>query len=298
MSTLRDRLEVALTVALLSVSARLPDRWRSRLGRGLGALAYRFLPKQRRVVVRNLGLCFPDWSAAQREALLRAHFSELGEAVMELGLLWRGTPERVAAHLCEVEGEQHLQAALTQGKGVILYSAHLGSWEAGLLYLPRFGPVSSLYMPTHNPDFSALMTANRARFGTQMLAKNKGLRPVLNALRQGRMVTVMADQNVDIREGVFAPFFGVAACTSTSVGRLSQSSGAPVLCAFCYRLPEGRGYRLVFLPTPTGFLSGDDVQDVSALHQILESAIAQAPAQYWWVHRRFKDRPEGTEALY
>ncbi|MEW5790602.1 MAG: lysophospholipid acyltransferase family protein [Pseudomonadota bacterium] len=293
----RHRLEVGLARLVLAVSARLPAALRSRLGRGLGHLVRVTLRRPRRIAARNLALCFPALDGAARAALLREHFCQLGEAALELGFLWRGARNDFERRV-QVEGMEHWHAARAQGKGVIFLSAHLGSWESCVLYGSLLGRFSALYMPVHNPAFNRLMVQGRERFGTQLIPKDRGLRPLLSALKRGETVGMLADQNVDPSEGVFAPLFGIPASTSYTVARLSQRTGAPVINAFCYRLPRGRGFRLVFRPMPADYPSGDDVRDAATMNAILEAAIGEAPAQYWWVHRRFKDQPAGQPDLY
>lgn len=282
----------------MALSAHLPDAWRSRLGRGLGHLARLFLTRPRRVAARNLALCFPELGAGERDALLQEHFCQLGEAALELGVIWRGPREGFEHLIRETSGLEHVRTAQAQGKGVILLGAHFGSWEAGALYCSLLGPLTAFYMPTHNLAFNAIMVAGRSRFGGKQAAKEKGFRPLLAALKRGELVGLLADQNVDPREGVFAPFFGRPASTTVAVARLARHSGAAVINAFCYRLPRGRGFRIVFAPMPPGYPSGDDAQDAAAMNAVLEAAIRRAPAQYWWVHRRFKDQPPGTPPVY
>ncbi|MEK8089473.1 lysophospholipid acyltransferase family protein [Thermithiobacillus plumbiphilus] len=294
----QERIQAGLAEALLRLSTPLPDRLRSRLGRGLGHLVRLALPRPRRIAMRNLELCFPELRSDQRRALLREHFCQLGEAALELGPLWRGPRIRFEQLFAQIEGLEHVERAKAQGQGLILLSAHFGSWEAGALYMSLLTRLTALYMPTHNPAFSTLMVAGRSRFGATMTEKKRGFRPLIAALRRGEAIGILADQNVNEREGVFAPFFGMPASTSVAVAHLAKRSGVPVIYVFAFRLPRGAGFRLVFRPLPADYPCGNDETDATTMNAMLETAIREAPAQYWWVHRRFKTRPQGLPDPY
>ena len=294
----QERAQAWLAEALLRLSTPLPDHLRSRLGRGLGHLVRLALPRPRRIAARNLELCFPELKPNERRTLLREHFCQLGEAALELGPVWRASRERFEQLFVQIEGLEHVERAKAQGQGLILLSAHFGSWEGGALYMSLLTRLTALYMPTHNPAFSALMVAGRSRFGATMTEKRRGFRPLIAALRRGEAVGILADQNVNEREGVYAPFFGMPASTTVAVAHLAKRTGAPVIYVFGYRLPKGAGFRLVFRPLPADYPSGNDETDAAIMNAMLEAAIREAPAQYWWVHRRFKTRPQGMPDPY
>jgi len=295
---LGHRCTAGAALALMHVSARLPRQARLYLAHGLGNLARVLVPRARRVAARNLELAFPGHSAAQRRLLLRAHFHALGEALLELGPLWLWPLPRTLGLIREVRGVEAVDAAVAKGKGVVLFTAHLGSWEAAVQYIGQRWPVTVLYMATRNPFINARLVAGRSRSGARLVAKEGGIRPLLQALQRGEVVGILPDQNVDPREGVFAPFFGRPACTTPLLGRLAERRQSAVFGLFAYRLAQGAGFRLEILPMPKGFPSGDASADAAAMNAVLERAIRKAPAQYWWVHRRYKDPAPGWDYPY
>ncbi|OFC45274.1 lipid A biosynthesis acyltransferase, partial [Acidithiobacillus caldus] len=230
--------------------------------------------------------------------LLRAHFHALGEALLELGPLWLWPLPRALGLIREVKGAEAVDAALATGKGVVLFTAHLGSWEAAVQYIGQRWPVTVLYMATRNPLINDHLVTGRSRSGARLVAKEGGIRPLLQALQRSEIVGILPDQNVDPREGVFAPFFGRPACTTPLLGRLADRRQSAVFGLFAYRLEGGAGFRLEILPMPEGFPSGDPEADATAMNAVLEGAIRQAPAQYWWVHRRYKDPAPGWDYPY
>ncbi|WP_368355897.1 lysophospholipid acyltransferase family protein [Acidithiobacillus concretivorus] len=290
--------QVWIIVALLRGAAILPASWRAVLGSALGDFARRVMKRPRQVVDANLAIAFPDLSAVQRHDLQRRHFRALGQAALELGPLWFWPLPRALGLIREVRGVELVDAALAEGRGVILFTAHLGAWEAAVQYIGHRWPVTVLYMDTRNPALNALMAAGRGRSGARLTPKEEGIRPLLHTLQQHQVVGILPDQNVDPREGDYAPFFGRPACTTPLLGRLALRRQSPVFGLFAYRLPRGQGFRLEFVPMPENFPAGEAVADATAMNTVLETAIRKAPEQYWWVHRRFKDQPEGWNYPY
>ncbi|MGC9128249.1 MAG: lysophospholipid acyltransferase family protein [Acidithiobacillus sp.] len=287
--SLVQRFTAGAALALMRLSARLPRRARLGLAHGLGDLARLLVPRARRVARRNLEIAFPEYSKAQQRRLLRAHFHALGEALLELGPLWLWPLPRALALIREVRGGAAVDAAIAEGRGVVLFTAHLGSWEAAVQYIGQRWPVTVLYMATRNPLINERLVSGRSRSGARLVAKEGGIRPLLQALQRGEAVGILPDQNVDPREGVFAPFFGRPACTTPLLGRLAERRRSAVFGLFAYRLEQGEGFRLEITPMPEDFPSGNAENDAAVMNAALEHAIRQAPAQYWWVHRRYKD---------
>jgi len=295
---LKQNAVATLAAGILRGAGHLPRRWRAALGAMLGDLARLSMSRARKVVDTNLAIAFPRMSLAQRHTLRRAHFRALGQAALELGPLWYWPLPRALGLIREVRGDDLVDAALAKGHGVILFTAHLGAWEAAVLYIGQRWPITVLYMETRNPAVNARIVAGRGRSGAQLVPKEGGIRPLLHALHQGDAIGILPDQNVDPREGDYAPFFGRPACTTPLLGRLAARRGSPVFGLFAYRLPGGEGFRIEIVPMPESFPSGDAKADATAMNAALETAIRKAPEQYWWVHRRFKDQPEGWDHPY
>ena len=233
---LRQKAVASLAAGILRGAGFLPRRWRTALGAMLGDLVRLSMTRARKVVDANLAIAFPIMNLAQRHTLRRAHFRALGQAALELGPLWYWPLPRALGLIREVRGDDLLDAALAKGHGVILFTAHLGAWEAAVLYIGQRWPVTVLYMETGNPAVNARMVAGRGRSGVQLVPKGGGIRPLLHALQQGKVIGILPDQNVDPREGDYAPFFGRPACTTPLLGRLAaRRAGAYFFPARSYR---------------------------------------------------------------
>ena len=293
-----QRLGTLGTMLLLRATAALPNRWRSQLGGLLGILVMTLVGKTRRVVDINLAITFPDWSESQRRQLRWRNFQELGRTALELGPLWSRPLPQSLAMVCEVVGEEAVDDALALGRGVILFTAHLGPWEAAVLYTGQRWPITGMYRALRNPGLDALMRQGRERSGARQLNKERGIRPLFRALKRGEVIGILTDQNVDPKEGVFAPFFGHPACTTPILARLAARDAVPTFGMFAYRLANGAGFRIEFVPMPASFPSGDDVADAAGMNAQMEAAIRKSPEQYWWVHRRFKDQPALSPVPY
>jgi KDO2-lipid IV(A) lauroyltransferase len=264
----------------------------STLGRGLG----RLIKRRRFVVRRNLELCFPELTPAQREALVDEHFAALGAGIFEAGLAWFASDARLRRH-GEVVGIEHLRAALADGSGALLLTGHFTTLEIGGRYAVLGGaPFHAMYRPYNNAVADHYMHHWReSRSGLPALPRDD-LRKLVRALRDGRCIWYAPDQTLDERVSVFAPFFGVPVRTINATSRLAQMGRARVVPMFPARI--GGRWRVTFLPALENFPSGDDVADAARINRVLEEGIRMAPAQYFWVHRRFKWLPPGTPDVY
>ncbi|ROR29613.1 LpxL/LpxP family Kdo(2)-lipid IV(A) lauroyl/palmitoleoyl acyltransferase [Inmirania thermothiophila] len=299
--TLRQRLAPRLWPAWLVLgglraAALLPYRAQLGLGTALGWLLPRLSPRHRRIVEINLGLCFPEMDAAARERLARAHFRALGIGVFEVAMSWWGR-EGMLRPLVRVQGIEHLDRALEEGRGVILLSAHFTTLEIGGRLLSLIRPFSVTYRRDRHPVFGEAMQRYRERLYEHAIQRND-VRAMIRRLREGRVVWYAPDQDFRGKGAVFAPFFGVPASTNTATARFARLSGAAVVPFFARRLPRARGYELTFLPPLEGFPSGDAERDATAVNAVFERMIRTAPEQYTWVHKRFKHRPPGEPGVY
>jgi Kdo2-lipid IVA lauroyltransferase/acyltransferase len=285
-----------LGVGLIWSLTRLPYTWQIGIGRLLGR-AFRLAAKRRNNTVRiNLALCFPEKSEAEREALLRRHYECLGIALMETAMSW-WMPDRRLAPLAHIEGLEHLEQALEQGKGAILMGAHFTNLEIGARLLNMRVPFYVVYRHLDNPLLNEVMRRSREAHVKKAIHRSD-IRSMLRSIRQGKAVWYAADQNYSGRNFVFAPFFGIPAATNSATARLARTSGAPVIPFFQIRLPGGAGYRLIVQPPLEDFPSGDIEADTLRINEVIEAQVRMAPEQYLWVHRRFKTRPPGEPDLY
>lgn len=276
--------------------AHMPHRLQLLIGHAIGRVLRMALKDRRAFAWVNLCLCFPELSVDQRRTLLKRHFLSLGMGMVETAMCW-WTPARRLYPLVQMDGLENLHRALDRGKGVILLSAHFTTTEIGARLLHLFVPFHASYRKHNNLLFETIM--RRAREAHCQTAIPRGdIRAFLRSLKQNVPIWYAPDQNYSPRHNiVFAPFFGVPAATVTATARLAQMSGAAVVPFFPQRLDDG-GYRLCILPALEDFPSGDIAADTNRVNRVIEDAVRQVPAQYLWVHRRFKTRPEGEAYLY
>jgi len=283
-------------IGLMRLLCLLPLPWLIGFGEGLGWVVGRVLGGRRRVVQRNLELCFPHLPQTERERLADEHFAALGAGIFEAALAWFASDRKLRKY-GEVVGLEHLDAALKDGHGALLLTGHFTTLELGARYLCLAGrPFHAMYRPYENAVMDHYMHRWReARSGLPALPR-EDLRKLVKALRQGRCIWYAPDQTLDARTSLFAPFFGVPTLTINATGRLAEMGRAKVVPYFPQRI--GRRYRVTFLPALEQFPSGDELADTTRVNQVLEEGIRLAPAQYFWVHRRFKKQPKGAPKVY
>jgi len=286
---------LGLGLSILWLAAHLPLRWSQRLGRSLGILAYYILPSRRRIVLRNLELCFPEWSAQKRAEIVRANFESSGMGLIEGGIAWWGQSERLSS-FTQIQGLEHFQAAYQQGRGVLVLGAHFTSMELGGRIAAMNLPASTVFKAAKNARFNSVMLERRGRY-FQTLIANDNLRGMLDLLKSGGACWYGIDQDFGAEQSVFAPFFNVQTATLTLASKIAQRTGAAVLFSYPERLPEAKGYIEHFVPV-RNFPSGDLVKDASLYNSMIEEVVRRSPADYFWLHRRFKTRPPGETNPY
>ena len=270
----------------------------ARLGEGLGALLYRIGARRRKIVLTNLSLCFPELDESQHQALARAHFRMLGRSILERSILWWGSRDRLS-RLIRVDGEEKIRAARDAGRPVILLAPHFVGLDIGGIGMALSFDVVSIYSAQKNPVFDQLLLRGRKRFGDQLLlSRQDGARTSIKAMKSGRPFYYLPDMDFGRRDSVFAPFFGVDAATITGLSRLGRAAGAAVIPCITRMLPGGQGYVVEIGDAWADFPTADVEDDTRRMNAYLESVVRTMPEQYYWVHRRFKTRPEGQTGFY
>jgi KDO2-lipid IV(A) lauroyltransferase len=193
-----------------------------------------------------------------------------------------------------------LDNAVKAGRGVLLVSPHLGSWEIIGLYVGPRHPMVCMYRPPRQQSFDTIVRESRQRTGTRVVPTDAhGIRVLMQSLKNGEVVGILPDQDPrDASGSVFAPFFGVQANTMTLISRLAAKTGAAVLFGFAERLPLGRGFRLNLLPAAAEVADPDPLRAATALNAGVEACVRMAPAQYQWNYKRFRSRPAGETRFY
>ena len=268
------------------------------IGQGLGQLAWHIAPFRKRVAAVNLRLCFPDWTPAARQKLLRQHYEAMGMAIAELAFAWFPSASSQEALLprARVEGLEHLDAARAAGQGVLLLTAHFTTLELNAWVLNQHRKFSALYRPPNHPVFARVMTERRA-VQMERIVPLEDTRGLFKALRQGHQVWYAPDQGRKIKESALVPFFGEPARTNTATGRIAQLGRAQVIPFFARRTPKN-GYKITIQPPLENFPTEDPLADTARVNQLIEQAIRAAPEQYFWLHKRFKKRGEALPDPY
>ena len=282
-------------LGLLRLAALLPYSWLLVLGRSLGRLAERLAHKRRAIVDKNLELCFPNLSEQDRIRLRSQHFESVGMGVMEFGMAWWWQDARLLP-LAQVEGREHLQQALAQGRGIILLSAHCTSLEIGGRILQSLLPIHAMYRPNENPVLQRFIESNRRKHVAGIIPRNNP-RLMIRTLRQGGAVWYAPDQNYGGKGRVFVDFFGVPAATNPATSRFAERANAVVVPVIVLRKRAG-GYRLIIEPMFEDYPSSSIEQDARRMNSVIEKWVLEAPEQYHWLHRRFKHRPDGDKPVY
>ena len=276
----------------------LPLGVQAALGRGLGLLLHRLAAGRRRVALRNVALCLPELALAQQRALVREHFQWLARSLLERGLLWYASPARLR-RLIHIEGDVHL--AETSPKPVMWLVPHfLGLDVAGVAtQVFQTRRVCSIYAAQSNPVMDEAMRRGRARFGlADIFPRQDSALPMVRAIKRGAAFFNLSDMDFGLRDAAFVPFFGHPAATLLAPSRLAHGLGMIVQPVVTEILPGGQGYVVRFLAPWAGWPTDDAEADAARMNAFVEAQIRLHPAQYLWVHKRFKTRPPGEPSLY
>ncbi|HET6603352.1 MAG TPA: LpxL/LpxP family Kdo(2)-lipid IV(A) lauroyl/palmitoleoyl acyltransferase [Xanthomonadaceae bacterium] len=281
-------------IGLAWLLAQLPWAVQRGLGTALGELLRLGLRARRKVALRNLQLCLPELDPDAHRRLLRAHFRALGVGLFEFMRAWWGrlTPMRRSAR---IEGLQALERLRASGRGVLLVSGHFTTLELCGRLLCDHVPVAGMYREHDSPALEWAVKRGRLRYAPAMFTRQE-LRGAVRHLRSGGVLWYAPDQDMRGKQTVFASFFGIDAATITATHQLARLSGAAVVPFFHRR--EGGRYVLRLGDPLADFPSGDEAADGARVNAAIEAMVREAPAQYLWIHRRFKRRPAGQPAVY
>ena len=285
-------------LGLLWLLQALPLGLQAALGRGLGGLLHALAGGRRRVALRNVELCLPGLSLAARQRLVREHFGWLARSLLERGLLWYAPPARLKA-LIQVEGD--VGFAERSDKPVMWLVPHFVALDVAGVATQLFQgrPVASIYQAQSNTVFDSAMRRGRLRFGlAEVFARSERALPLVRAIRRGRVFFNLPDMDFGARDAAFVPFFEVPAVTLLAPARMARALGMTVQPVLAEILPGGAGYKVRFLPPWQDFPGDDDIAAAGRINRWIADEILRNPAQYLWVHKRFKTRPEGEASLY
>jgi KDO2-lipid IV(A) lauroyltransferase len=281
-----------LVFGLMYLVRALPLSFQVLVGNAAACVLYWIIRERRQVIRTNLRLCFPHLAEADRERLARAHFRAFLRSFLDRGMLWWSSAGRIRA-LVRLEGAEHLP----QGRPVILFAPHFVGLDATLSRISLDYPLATIYARQKDPRFDALMSHGRTRFGGKVFPRHTGLRQALRATQEGALLYYLPDLDYGPKGAVFVPFFGVPAATVTGLSGIARAIDAAVVPCVTRMLPGG-GYQATLFPPWNDFPSGDEVADARRMLAFVEARVREMPEQYYWLHKRFKTRPEGEPRFY
>jgi len=286
-----------VAVGLIWLIGRTPRAVGTGLARPLGWLLARLMKRRRHVAERNIERCFPDLDPAGRQRLVEASFRSLGRMLFETAWTWTASDRRIR-RMSRYEGLAEAQVEAAGEKGVLIVTAHFSCLEiGGRLTAMAFDRVAGIYRPLRSEVLEWYQNRCRGRYAERMISK-RDMRAAIRYLRGGGVLWYAPDQDFGPSQSEFVPFFGIPTATLAATARLVQLTGCRVVPMYP-RYDESTGQYVVrFLPALEDFPSGDILQDLGRINALLEEQVRQAPEQYWWIHRRFKTRPEGDPPFY
>ena len=284
-----------LTLALIRALAKLPFKAGLKVGAFLGHTLRILAVKRRKVTEVNIRLCFKELSSAEQRQLVRDIFVANGIGLVETAWAHYGDKTMFDGRV-EIIGQQLLDDALAKKRGVVLLGAHFSTLDlGGLLFSYTKAPLNTLYRQHNNPVLDKAIIEGRSKFCTPIERKN--MRLVIRKLKDNQCIWFAPDQDLRGKGNVFATFFGQTAATVTSTTNFVRFNDSPILMLAHYRKPDNSGYILEFSQ-----LEDCDPKDKALLAQVvnncIEKAVRKYPAQYMWMHKRFKTQPDGKHQLY
>lgn len=287
-----------LVLGFLWLLSGLPLAVQAAIGRGLGRLLWVLAGSRRKIALRNLELTMPDKTPAERRAIARENFQWIARSILERGLLWHAPVERLR-RLIHVEGDVGF-AERTEGAVMWLVPHFVAldvAGSASQLFQKR--PVGSIYQRQSIEAFDVAIRKGRLRFGNgDVFSRHEKALPLIRAIRRGYVFFNLPDMDFGPQEAVFVPFMGVPAATLLAPSKMARSLKMTVQPVVAEILPGGQGYRVRFLAPWTDFPTDDPVADAARMNAWIGEEVRRNPAQYYWVHKRFKTRPPGEAGLY
>ena len=285
----------AALMFFMRLLARLPLPVLRALGAGLGRLLYALARRRRHIALVNLRLCYPDWSDARLHDVARRSFVLFSQAFFDRAWLWHAPPAVVRQRLRITGATQDL----TREGAVVMFAPHFYGLDAGgsAVMDQSERPACTIYSTQSNPAVDAWMRAGRLRFGqATLLSRQDGVKPIVRALREGKMLYLLPDMDLGPQESIFVPFFGIPTATVPSLPRFAKLGGARVVPVVTRLVPDG--YEVRVHPAWQSYPSDDVTADTARMNAELQTWIDAMPEQYYWVHKRFKTRPPGEPPVY
>lgn len=290
-----SKLGAYLAIGFMRCLAVLPLRWVRGLGWALGGMLFYLVKSRRHVATVNLTLCFPEQTSEQIRRLVRQNFIYFVQAWLDRGWLWHGSPAVTLRRLKITGAVQELQ----NDEPVVLFVPHFVGMDAGNTAFTQQiqRKLITIYTNQSNKTIDAWVLKRRARFGNiRLFGRAAGVKDVVTALRAGEMLGILPDMGFGPEESIVVPFYGIPTFTVPSLHRFARLGKAKVVPVLNRMTDDG--YEVQVLPAWAHFPSSSMEEDTARMNKALAGYIESMPAQYFWVHKRFKDRPAGEKSFY
>lgn len=295
-----ESLKYRLLEALFRRLGRMGPRGRARVANTLAWFTLKLARRRVHIARRNIELSFPQASAAQRRQWLHEHIQLLSRSLVDRGVLWYGTPQAVR-DMCGLSGLDRIMPLIEANQPFLLLAPHFIGLDAAATRLTLDTPTgATLYKTQSDPAVDALIRKGRQRFNdVHLVSRRDGVRALVRHLRENRPVYYLPDMDFGREGAVFVPFFGVPAATLTATAQLAKRFALPVFPVLEHLDLKTGHYEIEVLPALEDFPGEASLEAATArINRLLQGWIERAPAQYYWVHRRFKTRPEGAPDRY
>jgi KDO2-lipid IV(A) lauroyltransferase len=285
-------------IALMWLLHWLPLPILGRMGEALGSLLFIIMKPRRHITLTNLRLCFPEKSEAEREQIARQHFQAYARSALERGILWWASEARLK-RLIKIDSGVPTEAI--KSKPTILLCPHFVCLEIPGIALVLNSDLSicTIYAKQQNEVVDQALLKGRSRFRpVTLLSREKGVKPIIRAMRDGLPFIMLPDMDFGLRDAEFVPFFGIQAATLTATARIAAATQANVSPAITTFLPNYQGWKTTFYPAWENYPGDDIVAATRRMNAFIEARVLEAPSEYFWAHKRFKTRPEGIPNPY
>jgi KDO2-lipid IV(A) lauroyltransferase len=285
-----------LLLGLMWLLHWLPLPLLGRLGEAVGALLFAVMGPRRKITLTNLRLCLPELSDRERQAIARKHFQAYARSILERGVLWWASEARLK-RLLVIEPSVPLDT-IAAGPTILL-CPHFVCLDVAGVAVMLDSALCSIYTRQQNKVFDEALRKGRSRFRpVRLFSRGEGVKPIIRAMREGLPFFMLPDMDFGEKDAEFVPFFGVPAATLTAPARIAAATGAKVIPVVATFLPDYRGWKVSFHPPWEDYPGGDIVEATRHMNAFIEQRVLEAPAEYFWAHKRFKTRPPGVPSVY
>jgi len=291
-------LKESLAVGFIKVASHFPLSLSRALGTAIGVVMAHSNSRFASVTRKNIELCLPELSAAERERLAKQSMIETCQLALEVPAVWlRDYQTWLKPKIKAVRNQALIEAELAKGQGVILVAPHLGNWEIFSGFMSEIAPMMVMFQPPSMSSVGDIMVAAREQQGGSLApTSSRGVAKLLKFLRGGGLTAILPDQVPETSGGEFVPFFGQQALTMTLVHSLQKRTNCRLLA--CYAERVRGGFSVVFKAVDEDCYSGDSHTALAGLNRTVEACIRDVPEQYQWEYKRFKVQPEGAPKIY